>query len=127
MTKIRLTNGRITNKMILRINIILLRMDKQECCRYGKMAVFLLLRFYRGVPHMTKMLHELLPGETGVIAKVSGSSAVHRRIIEMGVVPGTLVKIVKYAPLGDPIEIKVKGFNLSLRKSEAAMVQVETA
>lgn len=76
---------------------------------------------------MFRALSELQPGEKGVVHKVVGCGPVHRRIIDMGVVPGTSVKVLKYAPLGDPIEIKVKGFNLSLRKSEAEMIQVEVA
>ncbi len=76
---------------------------------------------------MFRALSELLPGEKGVVAKVIGCGSVHRRIIDMGVVPGTSIKVLKYAPLGDPIEIKVKGFNLSLRRSEAEMIQVEVA
>jgi ferrous iron transport protein A len=76
---------------------------------------------------MLKPLSQLNPGEKGVVSKVTGGGSIHRRIIDMGIVPGTLLKVEKYAPLGDPIEIKVKGFNLSLRKAEAEMIQVEVA
>jgi ferrous iron transport protein A len=76
---------------------------------------------------MLKPLSQLNPGENGVVSKVTGGGSIHRRIIDMGIVPGTLLKVEKYAPLGDPIEIKVKGFNLSLRKTEAEMIQVEVA
>ncbi len=76
---------------------------------------------------MAKTLGELLPGEKGVVKKVTGRGPVHRRIIDMGVVPGTVIRVLKFAPLGDPIEIKVKGFNLSLRKSEAEMIQIDYA
>jgi Fe2+ transport system protein FeoA len=76
---------------------------------------------------MVKALSQLVPGERGVVAKVAGKGAVCRRLLDMGIVPGTAVKVEKFAPLGDPMEIKVKGFNLSLRKSEAETIQVETA
>lgn len=74
---------------------------------------------------MAKFLSELRPGEKGIVSSVTGSGAIYRRIVDMGVVPGTMIKVLKYAPLGDPIEIKVKGFNLSLRKNEAKMIQLQ--
>jgi len=74
---------------------------------------------------MTKTLNQLLPGETGIVTKVKGGGPVKRRIVDMGVVAGTKVNVQKYAPLGDPIEVKVKGFNLSLRKSEAELIEVQ--
>lgn len=74
---------------------------------------------------MSKMLHLLKPGEIGSVIRVVGSGPVKRRIIDMGIVSGTLIKVIKYAPLGDPMEIKVKNFNLSLRKAEAALIEVQ--
>ena len=74
---------------------------------------------------MVKDLSTLKPGERGVVTKVSGSGPIHRRIIDMGIVPGTMIKVEKLAPLGDPVEIKVKGFNLALRKMEAETIKVE--
>jgi len=76
---------------------------------------------------MKKLLSELQPGEKGVVKKVIGNSMVKRRIVDMGVVSGTLIEVQKFAPLGDPMEIKVKGFNLSLRKTEADMIELEIA
>jgi len=73
---------------------------------------------------MEKTLRYLKNGETGIISRVNGHGPVKRRIIDMGVVPGTSVTMVKCAPLGDPLEIKVKGFNLSLRKNEAALIEL---
>ena len=70
-------------------------------------------------------LDELKPGESGTIVRVGAGGAVNRRIVDMGMVKGTRVDVVKVAPLGDPIEIKVKGYSLSLRKGEAAGIQVE--
>jgi Fe2+ transport system protein FeoA len=73
---------------------------------------------------MSKTLDTLLPGEVGVISSVTGSGPIKRRIVDMGLIAGTVVRVQKYAPLGDPIEIKVKNFNLSLRKMEAATITV---
>lgn len=75
---------------------------------------------------MVKTLNQLLPGETGVVTKVTGSGPVKRRIVDMGLVTGSQIQVQKYAPLGDPIEIKVRNFNLSLRKSEAILIEVNT-
>ena len=72
-------------------------------------------------------LSELKPGEIGVISKVGGSGQVHRRVLDMGVIPRTKIEVKRVAPLGDPIEIKIKGYYLSLRKEEAANVYVEVA
>lgn len=63
-------------------------------------------------------------GEIGVISRVTGAGPIKRRIVDMGVVAGTQVHVLKLAPLGDPMEIKVKNFNLSLRKAEAATIEV---
>ena len=72
-----------------------------------------------------KTLNRLTPGETGIVVRVTGGGAVKRRIVDMGIIPGTRIKVQKLAPLGDPMEIKVKNFNLSLRKSEAAIIEVQ--
>jgi Fe2+ transport system protein FeoA len=72
-----------------------------------------------------KRLSELEPGETGRIIKVGGRGSFRRLLLDMGFVAGTNIEMERVAPLGDPIEIKVKGYNLSLRKSEAAAIQVE--
>ncbi|MEA3339734.1 MAG: FeoA family protein, partial [Chloroflexota bacterium] len=70
-------------------------------------------------------LHELKTGQRGVVVRVSGKGPAKRRMMDMGLVPGSEVKVVRVAPLGDPIEFTVKGYNLSLRKSEASNIQVE--
>ena len=64
-------------------------------------------------------------GESGVIAKVEGEIPLKRRILEMGAVPGTEVVVERVAPFGDPIDIKLKGYHLSLRKEEAEKILVE--
>jgi len=70
-------------------------------------------------------LSELEPEEKGIVVKVGGHGAVRRRILDMGVVVGSDVRVERVAPLGDPVAIRIKGYVLSLRKEEAAGVQVE--
>lgn len=70
-------------------------------------------------------LNNLEPKEKAKIIALKGSGAVHRRLLDMGLVKGSEVEIEKVAPLGDPIEIKIKDYHLSLRKEEAARVIVE--
>ena len=73
----------------------------------------------------SKYLHELEPGEKGRVVKVGGGG-IHRRLLDMGLVSGSEIEVERVAPLGDPIEIKIKGYHLSLRKEEAVNIQVET-
>ena len=70
-------------------------------------------------------LDELKPGQKAKIMRVQGAGPVKRRIVEMGLGRGTEVKVIKVAPLGDPVEITARGYNLSLRKEEAASIIVE--
>jgi DtxR family Mn-dependent transcriptional regulator len=69
-------------------------------------------------------LKDLKPGERGQIERLLGGGPVKRRIADMGVIKGSLVEVVRVAPLGDPIDIKIKGYHLSLRKEEAAGIAV---
>lgn len=70
-------------------------------------------------------LDQMKPGQKAKVVRVERKGPATRRIADMGVVRGAVVEVVKVAPLGDPIEIKVKGYNLSLRKSDAAGITVE--
>ena len=72
-----------------------------------------------------KPLADLKPKERGKIVRVGGGGDIRRRILDMGVVPQTEVEVERVAPLGDPIEVKVKGYHLSLRRKEAANIYVE--
>ena len=72
-----------------------------------------------------KTLKETAVGETVRVLKIHGEGAVKRRIMDMGLTRGTEVYVRKVAPLGDPIELRVRGYELSLRKADAAMVEVE--
>lgn len=73
---------------------------------------------------MIKTLSNVLPGENAVVSSVSGENGVARRLMEMGVVPGVSVRIVKTAPFGDPIELRLLGYSLAIRRSEADAVEV---
>ena len=75
----------------------------------------------------TKRLSELKPKQKGIVVKVGALGAVKHRIMDMGLVRGAEVEVVRVAPLGDPIEFTVKGYNLSLRKSEAQAIEVKVA
>ena len=67
-------------------------------------------------------LKDLKPGESGVVETIGSKGAVRRRLMDMGITPGVSIKVVKVAPLGDPIEVNLRGYELSLRKSEAENV-----
>ncbi len=75
---------------------------------------------------MYKKLNEFEILETGVVVKIQGEGVIRRRLFDMGVTPGCEVKLIKHAPLGDPIEISLRGYELTLRKKEAELVVVET-
>lgn len=72
-------------------------------------------------------LDTLRPGQCGVVRSVAGAGDARRRLLEMGVVSGTEVRIVRLAPLGDPMEVRLRGYHLSIRRSEARTVVVEPA
>jgi ferrous iron transport protein A len=76
---------------------------------------------------MSPNLSELAVGATGIVRAFTESSRAAMRLREMGILPGTEVRVVRLAPLGDPIEIEVRGFHLSLRKAEAAEILIEPA
>ena len=74
---------------------------------------------------MQKMLNEFLIGESGVVKVVCGEGKIKRRLFDMGITPGAEVLLRKKAPLGDPIEITIRGYELTLRKTEAQLVTME--
>lgn len=76
---------------------------------------------------MVVSLKELRPTESGLIKSIGGSGPIRRRLMDMGITPGAKIVMRKVAPLGDPIEINIRGYELSLRKFEAAHVLVETS
>jgi ferrous iron transport protein A len=72
-----------------------------------------------------KTLDQIPPGGSGTVTGVAGNDSLSTRIREMGVTPGCAVAVIGTAPLGDPMEIEVRGYRLSLRKREAARVTVQ--
>jgi ferrous iron transport protein A len=75
--------------------------------------------------NFVQTLKETKPGETVRVTKIGGGGPVKRRIMEMGVTKGIEVQVRKAAPLGDPVEITVRGYELSLRKEDAELIEVE--
>ncbi len=63
-------------------------------------------------------------GERGKVVALKGDNAVSKRLMEMGIVPGVSLRVVKSAPFGDPLEIRVLGYNLAVRKSEASQIEI---
>ena len=74
---------------------------------------------------MLKTLDQIEKCETGLIKKIDGEGKLRRRLFDMGVTPGAEVTLRKKAPLGDPIEVTIRGYELSLRKAEALLVTIE--
>ena len=74
---------------------------------------------------MLKKLDQIEKGETGLVKSVEGDGKIRRRLFDMGVTPGAKVVLRKKAPMGDPIELTIRGYELSLRKAEAALVNID--
>ncbi len=74
---------------------------------------------------MIVLLKDFKVGQEGVIKNVNGEGRVRRRLFDMGVTPGAYVVMRKKAPLGDPIEVTIRGYELTLRKDEAQLVEME--
>lgn len=70
-------------------------------------------------------LREVKPGETVVVKKISGEGAIKRRIMDMGITKGVEICVRKVAPLGDPVEITVRNYELSVRKADAELIEIE--
>ena len=69
-------------------------------------------------------LNDLRPGEKAKVMRVAGRGTIHRRLMDMGLVPGEEIEVERVAPLGDPVEIKLKGYHLSIRRAEAEQIHV---
>lgn len=74
---------------------------------------------------MIKKLNKFKIGEKGIIRSVEGEGKVRRRLFDMGITPGAQIILRKKAPLGDPLEITIRGYELTLRKNEASLVNLE--
>lgn len=72
-----------------------------------------------------RTLRNVKPGETVKVSRISGEGALKRRIMDMGVTKGVEIYVRKVAPLGDPVEVTVRGYELSVRKEDAEMIEVQ--
>ena len=70
-------------------------------------------------------LDSLVPGESGIIVNVGGSGALRHRLLDMGLTPRTAVRVERIAPMGDPMELYLRGYRLTLRKEDASKIEVE--
>ncbi|MCL2107647.1 MAG: ferrous iron transport protein A [Oscillospiraceae bacterium] len=70
-------------------------------------------------------LRDIRPGESARVLRLTGGGALRRRILDLGIVPGVEIAVRKAAPLGDPLELSLRGYQLSLRKGDAATIEVE--
>ena len=73
---------------------------------------------------MNLRLSDLEAGQKGIIVSIKGSGATRRRILDMGIVRGSKIKVIRRAPLGDPVEFEIRDYNLTLRKKEAESIYV---
>ncbi len=76
-------------------------------------------------PTLPTTLDQLAPGQIATILRVHGASTVRRRLLEMGLVRGETIAVERYAPLGDPVQYLIKGYFLSLRRQDAANIEVD--
>lgn len=74
---------------------------------------------------MEKKLNEFSVGESGIVIKVDGEGIFRKRLFDMGVTPGAIIILKKKAPLGDPIQVNIRGYELTLRKSEASLITLK--
>lgn len=72
-----------------------------------------------------KTLKDVRIGGTAKVVKLTGTGAIKRRIMDMGITKGVIITVRKVAPLGDPIELNLRGYELSIRKSDAEMIEIE--
>lgn len=75
--------------------------------------------------NQTISLNDLPIGENATVVRIEGDDQISRRLMEMGVVPGALVRMIKSAPFGDPLEVRVRGYHLAMRRNEADQITVE--
>ena len=77
-----------------------------------------------GTPLQMVPLSTLQPGDSARVAEVTGSGPISLRLQEMGIVPGVSIRVIKTAPFGDPLEVRLLGYSLALRRSEAELIEV---
>jgi DtxR family transcriptional regulator, Mn-dependent transcriptional regulator len=109
---------------------------EEEACRIehvlspgttSKLTEYMEQNLKRPLPHSIhkKTVNDLIPGSRGIISELKASDSMRQRLMDMGLIEGTLVEMVKSAPLGDPIQIKVRGTSLAIRRSEARTLIIE--
>ena len=74
---------------------------------------------------MSRNLVDYNVGDSGIVKSVKGERKIRRRLFDMGITPGTRILVRKKAPLGDPVEIRIRGYELSLRKRECCLIEME--
>ena len=116
--------------MLDRLSDVRVELPHKKACLRGVEATTPTMRVLNS--HQTEAADELslarLPiGAQARVIAVNGSGAIARRLMEMGVVPGAPIRVIKAAPLGDPIEIRVRGYHLALRRTEAQTILVTTS
>jgi Fe2+ transport system protein FeoA len=79
----------------------------------------------KSIKEISKTLAQLPIGEESNVISIAGNSVVTKRLMEMGIVPGVAVRVVKTAPFGCPIQIRVRGYNLAIRRSEANSIEIK--
>ena len=72
-------------------------------------------------------LDQLIPGQRARVTRIAGAGAIRRRLMDMGMIRGIEIEVLRTAPLGDPVEYRLLGYHLSLRKTEAQLIEVEHA
>ncbi|MCD4829877.1 MAG: metal-dependent transcriptional regulator [Candidatus Cloacimonetes bacterium] len=104
------------------------KQDNCEKCMRTNLDEVIQKKANKGAQAMTEQqLGSLKPGQKAKIVRVALADAASRRLVEMGMTVGTMVEVIKVAPLGDPVEIKLRGYHLSVRKKEAEGIYVEQA
>ncbi len=72
-----------------------------------------------------RVLSDIKAHQKGKVKQITGQGQLKRKLLDMGIIPGTELEVLRVAPLGDPVEVRIKGYNLSLRKEEAGQISVE--
>jgi ferrous iron transport protein A len=99
-----------------------------DLAELSKAIIIFLAPEYRALtmsPPRVRMLSDLAVGERAVVQRIRGERRTTVRLLEMGLVPGTTVELRRRAPLGDPLELRLRGYALSIRKSEAAGIEID--
>ena len=114
---------------VFAVSKILLKFDKMEQTEYnimGEVRIMLIspdLCKLNGGHEMT--LTDIRAGESCIVTKLEGEGALRQHLLDMGVLPGTELTVVKYAPMGDPIEVRIHGYELTLRLADAEQIIVD--